>query len=309
MILTLSVVIPVFNEEKNIPILYRRLKKTLNKISPSHEIIFIDDGSKDNSLKNLLRIRSKDKKVKIISFSRNFGHMPAVAAGIKHSYGKKVVIMDADLQDPPEVITEMWKKSKEGYEVVYGIKEKRKENFTKRFLFKMFYRVMNSISAYKMPLDSGTFSMVDQKVISILASLPEKNKYLSGLRAWTGFRQTGVIYERGKRFSGKETSLRKLIKLALDGMISFSYVPLRAASLIGFICAGLAIIAIIVVIFLKIFFGWGLIGWASTMTTILLVSGVQLITLGIIGEYLSRIYDEVKSRPEFIIAKKFGFKN
>jgi dolichol-phosphate mannosyltransferase len=232
--------------------------------------------------------------------------MPAVVAGLRNSSGDRVVIMDADLQDPPEVILDMWKKADQGFDVVYGVKKKRKEGIFRRILFKSFYRLLNNVSDYKMPLDSGTFSLVDRKVVMILANLPERNKYLSGLRAWTGFRQTGVFYERGKRFSGREASLRRLTKLALDGLISFSYLPLRLASYFGFVCAILAVFAIFVVLVLKIFFGWGLMGWASTMTTILLLSGVQLITLGIIGEYLSRIYDEVKSRPEYIISKKIG---
>jgi len=306
---TLSVVIPVFNEEKNLPLLYSRLGKTLNKLTSSYEIIFINDGSKDNSLEKLISLRKKDKKVKIISFSRNFGHMPAIAAGIKHAKGRKVVIMDADLQDPPEIILKMYKKAKEGYDVVYGIKRKRKESLARRFLFKSFYRILNGISTFQMPLDAGTFSLVDKKVISILSRMPEKNKYLSGLRAWVGFRQTGVFYERGKRYAGKEASFRRLTKLALDGMISFSYLPLRLASIFGFICAAIAVIAIVAVFILKIFFGWGIIGWASTITTVLLLSSAQLITLGIIGEYLARIYDEIKGRPEYIISKKIGIKN
>ncbi len=305
---TLSIIVPIFNEEKNISPLYSRLKKTLIKITRSHEIIFVNDGSRDHSLQKIEGLRKKDKKVKIISFSRNFGHMPAVDAGLKYASGKKIVLMDADLQDPPEVIEKMWKKSKEGYEVVFGVKEKRKENIIRRILFKTFYRILNQISPYKMPLDAGTFSLIDRRIVDILASLPEKNKYLSGLRSWVGFKQTGVIYERGKRHAGESASLRRLTKLALDGMISFSYVPLRLASFIGFVCAIFSIIAVITVIILRIFFGWGLVGWASTMTAILLFSGIQLITLGIIGEYLARIYDEVKLRPEYIIFKKAGFK-
>ena len=304
---SISVVIPIFNEQKIIPVLYSRLKRVLTKISNNHEIIFINDGSTDQSLSKLLDLHKKDKKVKILSFSRNFGHMPAVNAGLKEATGKKVVIMDADLQDPPEVIEAMWQKAKEGFTVVYGIKEKRKEGLLKRSMFKLFYRLMDTISAYKMPLDAGTFSLLDQKVVKILTSLPEKNKYLSGLRAWTGFRQTGVLYERGARYAGSASSFRKLTKLAMDGLISFSYIPLRLASVFGFICATLALITTVVVIGLRIIFGWGLIGWASTMTTILLMAGVQLITLGIIGEYLARIYDEVKSRPEYIIEQKIGF--
>ncbi|MBX4205653.1 glycosyltransferase family 2 protein [Candidatus Microgenomates bacterium] len=306
--ITVSVVIPIFNEEKNIPILFKRLEKTLKKLTSSYEIIFINDGSHDKSLQKLKELRNKNKKVKIATFSRNFGHMSAVNAGLVLSLGEKVIIMDADLQDPPEVIEKMWHKSKEGYQVIYGIKEKRKENFVRKFLFSTFYKILNNISSYKMPLDAGTFSLLDRKIVNILINLPEKNKYISGLRAWTGFKQTGIVYERAARYSGKPMSIRKLTKLAMDGMISFSYLPLRLASFFGFICATLAIIAIIGVIILRIFFGWGIIGWASTLTTILLVSGVQLITLGIIGEYLARIYDEVKGRPEYIFSEKIGFK-
>src|SRR5258708_18003281 len=277
MAITLTVVIPVFNEEKNIPVLYHRLKKVLNQISDSHEIIFVDDGSVDSSLMVIKNLRIKDKKIKAISFSRNFGHMPAVIAGLNKSVGQKVVIMDADLQDPPEVITKMWKKSKDGFDVIYGVKKKRKEGILRKVLIKIFYRILNSISAYKMRLDAGSFSLIDKKVVLVLVSLPEKNKYLSGLRSWSGFRQTGIIYERGKRFEGKEASLRRLTKLALDGMVSFSYLPLRLATFLGFLCSILSILAIITVAILRIFFGVGLIGWASTITTILLLSSVQLI--------------------------------
>lgn len=304
---SISVVIPIFNEEKNIQPLYSQLKKVLNRLTKKHEIIFVNDGSRDSSFVKIKTIKKKDKKVKYISFSRNFGHMPAVVAGLNATTHQSVVIMDADLQDPPEVIEKMWKKSKEGYEVVYGVKEKRKEGYFRKLMFNYYYKILNSISPYKMPLDAGTFSLLDRKVVDHLLSLKEKNKYLSGLRAWIGFNQTGVVYERGTRYSGKQASLKRLTKLAMDGLISFSYLPLRLASFMGFICASLAVFAIVGVLILRIFFGWGLIGWASTMTTILLVSGVQLITLGIIGEYLARIYDEVKSRPEYIISEKAGF--
>lgn len=304
----LSAIIPVYNEEKNIPVLYKRLKIVFNKISKNHEIIFINDGSVDNSKKEIQKIIRRDKKVKFINFSRNFGHMSAVSAGLAHAKGNKVVLMDADLQDPPEVITKMIKKAKEGYDVVYGIKEKRKEGVVRRVLFKSFYKILDNISTYKMPLDSGTFSLMDKKVVAVLNTLPEKNKYLSGLRSWVGFSQIGITYERAARYSGKPMSIKKLTKLAIDGFVSFSYLPLRLASFLGFLTATVAFIFTVVVLVLKIFFGFGLIGWASTLSAILLLSGVQLITLGIIGEYLARIYDQVKSRPEYIISEKIGFK-
>lgn len=304
---TISVVIPVFNEEKNVPILYSRLKNVLNDISISHEVIFIDDGSTDKSLQKIKDLRKKDKKVKIISFSRNFGHMAAVSAGLKHSKGKKVVIMDADLQDPPRIIKKMYEKSLKGFDIVYGVKKKRKEGVIKKLLFKSFYKILNRIAQLKMPLDTGTFSLINRHVVDILNSLPERNKYISGLRVWTGFEQAGIVYARAKRRSGKESSLGKLFKLALDGLISFSYLPLRVASILGLMLGVVSLFLIIVVLVGRFYFGKGVIGWASTMVTILFIGSVQLITLGIIGEYLARIYDEVKNRPEYIISLEEGF--
>lgn len=304
----LTVVIPVYNEEKNIAELYRRLKPVLKSITSRYEIIFVNDGSTDQTPAKLQRLRAKDRLVKIISFSRNFGHMAAIAAGLLHSSGKRIVLMDADLQDPPEVIPQMWEKAKLGFEVVYGIKIRRKEGLIRRLMFSSFYKILDLVSPYKMPANVGTFSLMDQKVAKILASLPERNKYLSGLRAWTGFSQTGIVYERGHRFSGQPASLRRLVKLALDGLVSFSYIPLRLATILGFFCAIIAFISIMVVLLLRIFFNFGIVGWASTLSTVLLMGGIQLITLGILGEYLARIYDEVKNRPEFIITEKTGFK-
>lgn len=303
----LSIVVPVFNEQKNIKEFYKRLKPVVKKITNQHEIIFIDDGSYDTSLDLLKKLRERDSRVKIILFARNFGHMPAVDAGLANANGDLVAVMDADLQDPPEVIPKMIEKVKEGYDVVYGIKRKRKEGIIRRLLFSYFYWFLNKLSFYKMPLDAGTFSIMSSRVVKILVSLPEKNKYLSGLRAWAGFSQTGIVYERGRRFSGKPASLTRLIKLALDGIISFSYVPLRLASFLGFVFASLAFLGIVGVFTLRFFFGFGIVGWASTMSTILLVGGIQLITLGIIGEYLARIYEEVKNRPPYIITEKIGF--
>lgn len=304
-----SVVVPIFNEEENIPELYKRLRATIPKIAKKYEIIFVNDGSVDESLNLLKRLRNKDYKIKIISFSRNFGHMAAVDAGLSLTSGEWVVIMDADLQDPPELIPEMIIKAKKGFDVVYGVKRNRKEGVFRRVLFSSFYKTLNGIASYKMPMDAGTFSVVNRRVVKVLVNLPEKNKYLSGLRSWVGFSQTGFVYDRRKRFSGREASLTRLFKLAFDGIFSFSYIPLRLASILGFACAFLAFLSIIGVFILRIFFGFGIIGWASTTSIILLVGGIQLITLGIIGEYLARIYDEVKNRPEYIIKEKFGFKD
>lgn len=303
----LSVVTPVYNEAKTLPELYRRLKLVLKKLGCRYEVIFVDDGSSDQSLALLKKFRGRDKNIKIISFSRNFGHLPAVSAGLKHISGEKIVVMDADLQDPPEVITKMYALAKKGYDVVYGVKIKRKEGPFKRFLFASFYRILNGISMYKMPLDAGAFSLMNKKIVVIISELSEKHKFFSGLRSWVGFSQIGVTYERDARFAGNPKSLSKLFEMALDGLLSFSYLPLRLASLLGFVCALAAFLSIIIVIILRTFFNIGIIGWASTMSAILLVGGIQLITAGIIGEYLARIYDEVKNRPEYIIGKKVGF--
>lgn len=303
----ISAVVPIFNEEGNINILYKKLKDTFLKIDRNFEIIFVNDGSYDNSFKILQKISRKDKKVKIISFSRNFGHMSALNAGLAYSSGQKVAVMDADMQDPPQVIIKMYKKSLEGYDVVYGVKKKRKESFFRVFLMKIFYKLLDKISNLKMPLDAGTFSILDRRVVDIIVNLPEKNKYFSGLRAWTGFKQTGVVYERAKRYKGKEASFARLFKLAMDGIVSFSFVPLKMASFLGFIFSVFAFVLIVVLFILKFFVNLGIVGWTSTISTILFIGGIQLITLGIIGEYLARIYDEVKRRPEYIIERKINF--
>lgn len=306
MTVNISVVIPVFNEEKNIPVLYERLKKELSLLSNSYEIIFVNDASSDKSIDEIKKIRKENKKVKFISFSRNFGHMSALNAGINFTKGEIVILMDADLQDPPEVISKMYNKLITGYDVVYGIKTNRKEGLIKKSLFRSFYIILNKISSFKMPLDSGTFSIMNKKVINILKNLPERNKYLSGLRSWVGFKQTGVIYERAKRYSGKPVSFGKLVSLAINGFVSFSYIPLRVATFFGFILAILSFVMILFVFFARFYLGWGIVGWTSTLTAILFIGGIQLITLGIIGEYLARIYDEVKNRPEYIISEKSG---
>lgn len=305
----ISVVVPIFNEEGNIEILYSKLKQTLQKISNSFEMIFVNDGSIDNSYRLLKKVSRRDKKVKLISFSRNFGHMSAINAGLEHSTGERVVVMDADMQDPPFVIEKMYKKSLEGFDVVYGVKKKRKESFIRVYMMKIFYMLLSKISNVKIPLDAGTFSLVTRKVVDHINELPERNKYFSGLRAWAGYNQAGVVYERAKRYRGKEASYTRLFKLAMDQIISFSFVPLKLASFLGFIFSLVAFLMIIVLFVLKFFVNLGIVGWTSTITTILLIGGVQLITLGIIGEYLARIYDEVKHRPEYIIKERVNIKS
>ena len=305
----ISVVIPVYNEEQNLKTLYAELTATIKQITSSYEVIFVNDGSTDKSLQQIKLLKKKDRKIKALSFSRNFGHMAALSAGLSHAGGKHVVIMDADMQDPPKVILKMYKKAKEGFNVVYGKKVNRKESPVRRGMFNLFYKIIDAISPLALPHNVGTFCIIDQKVAKILISLPEKNKYFSGLRTWAGFNQTEVVYERSARYKGSDASLKRLFNLAIDGMVSFSYIPFRLASFVGFAFATIAFIAILIVVIARIFFGVGIIGWASTMITVLLIGGVQLITLGIIGEYLARIYDEVKGRPEYIISEKIGFKS
>lgn len=304
----ISIVVPIFNEEGNIDILYTKLRETLLKIDKNYEIVFVNDGSIDNSYTLLKKIAKKEKKVKIISFSRNFGHMSAINAGLEHCKGERVVVMDADMQDPPFVIEKMYKKSLEGFDVVYGVKKKRKESFIRVYMMKVFYRLLGKISNIKIPLDAGTFSLVTRKVVNHINELPERNKYYSGLRAWAGYNQTGIVYERAKRYKGKEASYARLFKLAMDQIVSFSFVPLKIASFLGFLFSVVAFLMIIVLLVLKFFVNLGIVGWTSTITTILLIGGVQLITLGIIGEYLARIYDEVKHRPEYIVKEKINLK-
>ena len=303
----ISVVLPIYNESDNIDPLHKRLKKVLNSVSRSHEIIFVNDGSSDNSLSKLNKLRTRDKKVKIVNLSRNFGHMPAVTAGLRNSTGKKVVVMDADLQDPPEVIVDLYEKSKK-FDVVYAVKNNRKETAAKKFMFSVFYAIQTRIADLPIPTNAGTFSILDKKVVNILNELPEKNKFFSGLRVWSGFNQSSIKYERAARVAGEKNSLKKLFKLAFDGLFSFSYVPLRLASAFGIIIAFISILLIAVIGFLRLFFDVGIVGWASTLTVVLFIGSIQLITLGIIGEYLARIYDEVKNRPEYIIAGKEGFR-
>jgi len=304
----ISVIIPIHNEESTIPILNKRLVAVLKKMKVTYEVIYIDDGSYDKSFQLLEKIHKLNKSIKLLSFSRNFGHMAAVEAGLKHTKGVYTVIMDGDLQDPPELIPSLYKKAKRGFKVVYGVKHKRKEGIVRRLLFNYFYKLLNTVAYYKMPADAGTFSIIHKDVVAVLSSMPERNKYISGLRAWAGYKQAAISYERDSRYAGKPATLTRLVKLALDGIFSFSYMPLKLASIMGFIFAFVSFIFIVLVIIARFVFNAGILGWASTLSAILFIGAIQLITLGIIGEYLARIYDEVKARPTYLIQKKLGIR-
>ena len=303
-----SVVIPIFNEEEIIPELWRRLSDILDRLDSSSEVIFINDGSVDNSLELLKEINHKNQEVKIISFSRNFGHQCALSAGIDHANGKAVILMDGDLQDSPEAIISFLQLWQQGYDVVYAIRKNRKEKWLKRLAFKSFYYIQKKLSGIVTPMDAGIFSLMDRKVILTLRQMPERNKYLSGLRAYAGFKQIGVYVERGPRYRGEpKMSVSKLFKLAFDGIFSFSTIPLKMATILGLVSAILSFIIGLIGLYVKFILGKEFLSWAYGLTTTFFMGGIQLLSLGIIGEYIGRIYDEVRQRPYYIIQEKIGF--
>lgn len=305
----ISIIAPVFNEEAVVSEFYNRVANVLNKNSTSFEIIFIDDGSTDKTLDKIKKLGNQDFSVKAISFSRNFGHGMAISAGLVHAQGEAVIILDGDLQDPPEVLPEFINKWKEGYEVVYGVRAKRKEWFGKKLSYWLFYRILKKLSSLEMPVDAGDFCLMSRIVVDQIKTLPERNPFVRGLRSWVGFRQCGVVYERSRRFAGvTKYSLSKLLKLATDGVFSFSHIPLKLATFLGFVIATGSFLAILVVLYARVFVGvLPPRGFASTVIIILFLGGVQLISIGILGEYVARIYEEVKHRPLYIIKEKMGF--
>ena len=308
----ISVVVPMYYEEEVANECYNRLNKVLTSIpNYEHEIIFINDGSKDKTLSILEEIAKQDNNVKIISFSRNFGHQCAVTAGLKYTTGDAIVIIDADLQDPPELIPEMLKLWEQGYEVIYGKRKTRDgESKFKLLTAKMFYQTLNALSDVEIPKDTGDFRLIDKKVVDVVNSLPEHNKFLRGLMSWVGFNQTPFEYERKERFAGKtKYPLKKMLKLASDGIISFSTKPLKIVGGIGI----LSIIASFIILtysILSYIFKWNNLmpGWTSLMVTITFLAGMILISLWMMSEYIARIYDEVKGRPQYIIDKKINIK-
>ena len=306
----ISVVVPMYYEEEVAKECYSRLKGILEKIENyNYEIIFINDGSKDKTLPILMEIAEKDKNVKVISFARNFGHQCAVTAGLQYVTGDAIVIIDADLQDPPELIPEMLKLWEDGNEVIYGKRKSREgESRFKLLTASMFYKTLNALSDVEIPKDTGDFRLVDRKVVDVINSLPEHNKFLRGLFSWVGFKQTPFEYERKERFAGKtKYPLKKMLKLAKDGIFSFSTKPLKIVGTMGIISIAISIIILIYAI-LSYIFDWNNLtaGWTSLMVTMTFLSGMILISLWMIGEYIGRIYDETKRRPQYIIEKTFN---
>lgn len=307
----ISVVIPMYFEEKTVEEAYKRTKNVFETLDNYYyEIICIDDGSKDRTLELAESIANKDNNVKVISFSRNFGHQAAITAGLKYSTGDAVVIMDCDMQDPPELIPKMIKLWESGNDVIYAKRKIRKgENRFKLYTAKMFYRLLNGISEIKIPEDTGDFRLADRKVVEVINGLPEHNKYLRGLFTWVGFKQTPLEYERQKRFAGKtKYSLTKMFKLASDGLTSFSKKPLKILGFFGMIAIVASILLFIYAIISYVFKLNSLTpGWTSIMITITFFGGLQLMSIWLISEYIGKIFDESKDRPEYIIAKKVNF--
>jgi len=298
-----SVVAPVYNESGSLMEFYRRTSSVLESTGESWELILIDDGSQDGSTEIIRQLAKEDEHVRPVIFARNFGHQIAVTAGLDYSRGKAVTIIDSDLQDPPEVILDLVAKWREGYEVVFAVRAEREgETAFKLWTASLFYRVIYKITDVKIPMDTGDFRLMDRRVVDVMNRMREHHRFLRGMSAWVGFKQVGVPYKRMARFAGStKYPFNKMLKLALTAITGFSYLPLQVATILGFIAAGLSLVAAIVVIIMRAVTGAAFLGQASTLIAVLFLGGVQLISLGILGEYIGRIYDEVKGRPLYIV--------
>lgn len=299
-----SIIAPIFNEQDNLRELYRRVQGVMDTTGESWEFVLVDDGSKDESTNIILELARQDPRVRPVIFARNFGHQLAVTAGMDYSRGSAIVIIDADLQDPPEVILELIAKWKEGYEVVYATRAEREgESWFKQVTATAFYRLINKITSVPIPEDTGDFRLIDRKAVNVLNRMREHHRFIRGMSVWVGFRQTGVTYKRAARFAGStKYPFRKMLRFASDAITGFSYFPLQLATYMGFIAAGISILAIPIVIAIRL---WGssepLLGQATTLIVVLFLGGVQLISLGILGEYIGRLYEEAKGRPLYVV--------
>jgi dolichol-phosphate mannosyltransferase len=301
---TLSIVIPVFNEAENLPALHARLTAALNDMGFDYELVFVDDGSQDQSPDMLRRLEGEDRRIVVVEFARNFGHQVAISAGLEHSRGRAVCIMDADLQDPPEVLRHFLAKWQEGWEVVYAVRTQRKEWWGKRLAYAGFYRLLQRVASIDIPLDAGDFCVMDRRVVDLLVRMPERNRFVRGIRSWVGFKQIGVPYERQARHAGSpKYTFRKLLYLALDGLISFSHTPLRIITIMGFTVSALSFLVAMIYLIKKVTMGIGVPGFTTLVVSIFFLAGIQLMTIGVIGEYIGRISDEVKRRPLYVVRR------
>ena len=301
--ITYSIIAPIYNEKDNLPELHRRITEVMESTGEPWELVLVDDGSTDGSTEIIRAMAKEDKHIRPVIFARNFGHQIAITAGWDYARGDAIVIIDADLQDPPEVILQMAKKWKEGNEVVYAVRAEREgESLFKLWTAALFYRIIYRITDVKIPLDTGDFRLMDRKVVNVLKQMPERHRFPRGMSAWVGFKQVGVNYKRAARYSGEtKYPFRKMFRLALNAITSFSYFPLQVATFFGFLSAGVAIIAIPVVAALRLAGSHFFQGQTTTLISVLFLGGVQLISLGILGEYVGRLYDEAKGRPLYVI--------
>ena len=300
----LSVVIPVFNEEENITVLHSRLTAVLEDTHIDYEIIFVDDGSNDNSLNQLQNLSVEDKRVLVVELARNFGHQVSITAGLDFARGQAVAVMDADLQDPPEALPEFIAKWRKGYDVIYAIREQRKERWLKRSSYALFYRLLRRVANIDIPLDSGDFCVMDRRVVELLKSMPERSRFIRGIRSWVGLNQVGLPFERHARYAGQSKyTIHRLVLLALDGLISFSYVPLRFISFLGLSVSCLSIFLAVFYFVKKLLYGLSPPGFATLVVSIFFLAGIQLITMGVIGEYVGRIFEEAKRRPLYVLRR------
>jgi glycosyltransferase involved in cell wall biosynthesis len=306
--ITFSVVAPIFNEVESLPELYRRVRKVMGDNAEPWELVLVDDGSTDGSTEAIRRLAKRDRHVRPVIFARNFGHQIAITAGWDYARGDAVVIIDADLQDPPEAIPQLARKWREGFDVVYAIRSEREgESWLKKLTAAAFYRLISRITDVQIPVDTGDFRLMDRKVVDVLKQMRERHRFPRGMSAWVGFRQTGVSYKRGPRFAGStKYPFRKMLMLALNAITSFSYFPLQVATYFGFFSAGVAILAIPVVIYLRVAGIPQFTGQATTLIAVLFLCGIQLISLGVLGEYIGRLYDEAKARPLYIVSEGPG---
>ncbi|MEH2355159.1 glycosyltransferase family 2 protein [Nostoc sp.] len=305
-----SFIVPIYNEEEIIPELYRRLSAVMNRMDGLVELILINDGSRDRSLQLLRDLHQKDPRICYLSFARNFGHQIAVTAGLNFVRGQVIVILDADLQDPPELIPDMVEKWRQGYQVVYAQRTQRqKEGWFKRFTAYLFYRILKKLADVEIPTDTGDFCLMDRQIVDILNSMPERTRYIRGLRSWVGFQQTAIRFERNPRFAGEvKYTFSKSLALAINGLVSFSIVPLRLSTYLGLVAAAAAIFMALLVLYWRLFVPHSpLTGFTIILMAIFFLGSVQLVSVGILGEYIGRIYEEVKARPLYTLAEVGGF--